>query len=160
MTKRAIRVLIVQRDRAYGDLLAQRFRSAGFEVIQCVGPHSPGYHCYLLDARPPSDPSPAAPYRAGYDCPLVEEADVLVYDPWLYVSADSRDAGPLLQALRRRYPLQPLVLTWAMEGLPATEPVTTGDPGLYIGPSDPEKLVQFVSTLRRQPLAKDDPPSA
>lgn len=153
-----LRVLIVQRDPAYADLLAQRFQQAGFSVIRCAGPHPPDYYCYLFDSEPPPAVRAHRPRLAqgSYGCPLVEAAEVLIYDPWLYTRPGSPDARDLIRALRRCYPDQPLVLAWAEEGMPAFEPDLRFDPGVYIGPSDPEKLVQFVSKLSQRKEVEEE----
>jgi hypothetical protein len=150
--KPAPHVLIVQRDRAYAELLDQYFTKAGFRVLRCVGPHAPDYFCHLLDTAPITSPHReqwGKPRLDGctYGCGIVEAADILVYDPWLYVRPGSADAKPLIWALRRYYPDQPLVLVWPQEGMPALDASLLADPGVHVGPSDPDELVSFVAAL-------------
>jgi hypothetical protein len=147
MTAPLARVLIVQRDRAYADLLAQWFKAGGFDVTRCAGPHPPDYVCYLLGTEAPAGGAEHRPRIGGYGCPLVEHADVLIYDPWLFTDPESPDAQHLLRRLRHFYPDQPLVLVWAEEGIPVLAPDIRFDPGVHSGPSDPGALVEFVKSL-------------
>lgn len=131
-------------------------------MIGCPGPQPADYHCSLLESRTAAAERLGAlePPMDSYGCPIVEDADVLIYDPWLYVSEGAPDARELLRALRRRYPHQPLVLAWAEEGKPAFEPDITADPGVYIGPRNLNELVGLVGTLMKGsqaqgPIAQD-----
>ena len=61
-------VLLVGSDESRRERLGHALESAGYEVIPCPGPTAPDYTCIGG--------------REGY-CPLVEQADVVVLDPWL-----------------------------------------------------------------------------
>ena len=69
-------VLLVESDAERRERLGQGLQAAGYEVIECPGPTSPDYTCIGS--------------REGY-CPLLEEADVVVLDPWL--AGDEVGAG-------------------------------------------------------------------
>jgi hypothetical protein len=61
-------VLVVESDAPERERLGKALEEAGYQVIACPGPTSPGYTC--------------VGGREGY-CPLLERADVVVLDPWL-----------------------------------------------------------------------------
>jgi DNA-binding response OmpR family regulator len=88
------RVLIVQSDPAVADRIAADLRAAGFETEQCGGPRQAP--CPLNDELP---------------CPLVDRADVLVYDAYVAGSGDS--GRHLVSHLRDVYADLPVVLTSA-----------------------------------------------
>ena len=92
------RVLVVQRDRSVAAEMAEELHGAGYEVELCGGPlHEP---CPVIDDLP---------------CPLVDRADVLVYDAW---AAGDSDAGRrLISELRDVYVDLPVVLTSADESV-------------------------------------------
>ena len=86
------RVLVVQRDPAVAEHMAARLRSAGYETELCGGPdHEP---CPLIRDMP---------------CPLVDRADVLVYDAW--VGGETVAGEQLVSELREAYVDLPVVLT-------------------------------------------------
>ena len=60
------RVLVVQRDPVVAEQMAASLRAAGYETELCGGPQ-----------REP------CPVIADMPCPLVDRADVLVYDAWV-----------------------------------------------------------------------------
>jgi hypothetical protein len=139
-------VLIVQRNFAYGDLLEAWFRAAGFDAVQCAWAHPADFHCPLLN--------PHATNRGtgnGTDgvkgCPLLEEADILVYDPWLYLSPGSPNALLLLQAIRAWYPRQPLILAWGTAGMPDLGPDVAKAPNVYVGPEEPAEVLGLARRL-------------
>jgi hypothetical protein len=62
-------VLLVESDGRERERLGKVLEDAGYQVIACPGPTAPsGYRCIGG--------------REGY-CPLLEQADVVVLDPWL-----------------------------------------------------------------------------
>jgi DNA-binding NtrC family response regulator len=86
------RVLVVQRDPAVAEQMAAKLRSAGYETELCGGPeHEP---CPVIGDMP---------------CPLVDRADVLVYDAW--VAGDAVGGSQLVSHLREVYVDLPVVLT-------------------------------------------------
>ena len=101
-------------------------RAAGYEVETCGGPQQ--------------EPCPVV---GGLPCPIVDRADVLIYDAMV---AGSNDAGRQLVAeLRELYADLPLVLTSVDENLawveaegPLRVTSLTGDPS-------PEALVAAVT---------------
>jgi CheY-like chemotaxis protein len=87
-----IRVLVVQRDPAVAEQMALSLRGAGYTTELCGGP-----------GREP------CPVIADLPCPLVDRADVLVYDAW--VAGDAIAGDELVSALREVYVDLPVVLT-------------------------------------------------
>lgn len=71
---------------------AETLRSAGYAVEVCGGPRQEP--CPVLGSLP---------------CPLVDRADVLVYDAW--AAGDSEAAKQLVAEVRATYPDLPVVLT-------------------------------------------------
>jgi hypothetical protein len=61
-------VLLVESDGRERERLGKALEDAGYQVIACPGPLAPDYQCIGG--------------REGY-CPLLEQADVVVLDPWL-----------------------------------------------------------------------------
>jgi hypothetical protein len=59
------RVLVVQRDPSVADRMEADLRLAGYEVERCGGPQRE--ECPVVGSMP---------------CPLVDLADVLIYDAW------------------------------------------------------------------------------
>jgi DNA-binding NtrC family response regulator len=87
-----IRAVVVSRDPGVAAQRAETLRAAGFAVELCGGPSQEP--CPVLGSLP---------------CPLVDRADVLVYDAWV---AGGSDAGRQLVAeVRETYPDLPVVLT-------------------------------------------------
>jgi CheY-like chemotaxis protein len=86
------RVLVVQRDPAVAEQMAASLRGAGYETESCGGPE-----------REP------CPVITDMPCPLVDRADILVYDAW--VAGDAVGGRELVAALREVYVDLPLVLT-------------------------------------------------
>lgn len=86
------RVLVVQRDPAVAERMAAELRGAGYETELCGGP-----------GREP------CPVIADMPCPLVDRADVLVYDAW--VAGDAVGGQQLVSELREVYADLPVVLT-------------------------------------------------
>ena len=86
------RVVVVQRDIAVAERMIADLRRAGYETETCGGP----------GVEP-------CPVIADMPCPLVDRADVLVYDAWV---AGSSEAGHrLVSELREVYADLPVVLT-------------------------------------------------
>lgn len=86
------RVLVVQRDPTVAADMAAKLRSAGYETELCGGPDQEP--CPLIHDMP---------------CPLVDRADVLVYDAW--VGGEAVGGEQLASQLREAYVDLPLVLT-------------------------------------------------
>jgi CheY-like chemotaxis protein len=88
------RVLIVQRDVTIAEGMAADLRRAGYETELCGGPQQE--RCPIVEDLP---------------CPLVDRADLLVYDA--FVAGDSQGGHPLISHLRDVYADLPVVLTSA-----------------------------------------------
>jgi DNA-binding NtrC family response regulator len=89
-----VRVVVVNAERRVAERQAGALRAAGYEVELCGGPREEP--CPVLDNLP---------------CPLVDRADVLVYDAWV---AGSSDGGRrLIAEMRETYADLPVVLTSA-----------------------------------------------
>ena len=86
------RVIVVNHDPAVAAEQAALLRSAGYEVELCGGPVA--LPCPVLEDLP---------------CPLVDRADVLVYDAW--AAGDSDGGRRLVGHLREVYADLPVVLT-------------------------------------------------
>lgn len=86
------RVVVVNRDSAVAELEAGMLRAAGYEVEVCAGPT--GDPCPVLRTLP---------------CPLVDRADVLVYDA--YAAGDASAGRQLIRDVRETYADLPVVLT-------------------------------------------------
>ncbi len=86
------RVLLVQRDPAVASDMAAKLRSAGYEIELCGGPEQEP--CPVIRDMP---------------CPLVDRADVLVYDAW--VAGEAVAGEHLVSQLRDAYADLPVVLT-------------------------------------------------
>ena len=86
------RVLVVQRDPAVAEQMIASLTEAGYEIETCGGPEQE-----------------ACPVIADLPCPLVDRADVLVYDAW--VAGDAMSGHHLVSELREVYVDLPLVLT-------------------------------------------------
>jgi DNA-binding NtrC family response regulator len=86
------RAVVVSQDPEVATKRAAALRAAGFVVETCGGPQQEP--CPVLGSLP---------------CPLVDRADVLIYDAWV---AGSSEAGRQLVAeVRETYPDLPVVLT-------------------------------------------------
>ncbi len=129
------RVLVVQRDLAVAERMAATLRGAGYQIEQCGGP-----------GRVP------CPVVADMPCPIVDGADVLVYDAW--VGGDAVDGQRLVSELREVYVDLPVVLTsvdasvtWAeREGPHRVIPLGSR-------PSDAELLQAVEAALGEQGMA-------
>lgn len=86
------RALIVNRDHSVADRMAAELRREGYETEQCGGPQQEA--CPVLGELP---------------CPLVDRADVLVYDA--RVAGDSDGGHRLVSLLRDVYADLPVILT-------------------------------------------------
>ena len=86
------RAVVVSWDAWLAATQADALRAAGYEVEVCGGPQQEP--CPVLGSLP---------------CPLVDRADVLVYDAW---AAGGSEAGQrLVTEVRETYPDLPVVLT-------------------------------------------------
>lgn len=93
-----VTAVVVNKDPRLAAKHAQALRAAGYTVELCGGPQQ--------------EPCPVA---GDLPCPLVDRADVLVYDAWV---AGGPDAGrQLIAELRETYPDLPVVLTSAGPGV-------------------------------------------
>jgi DNA-binding NtrC family response regulator len=119
------RVLVVHHDGDVADNEADYLRRAGYAVTQCSGP-SFG----------------PCPIHAGLACPIVEGADVLVYDVW---AAGESDGGrSLVRGLAALHPGVPVVLTSA--GMEPDWVAPAGTPGVVVldGAAQGAQLVKAV----------------
>src|SRR5205823_4900496 len=91
-------VLITQRYNEMLDVMAQWLRDAGYRVRVCSGPNERYGDCW------------AHKYN---DCPLWEQADLTIYDPWLATSY----ADDLFALERQRHPATPLLI-WGPSAVP------------------------------------------
>jgi hypothetical protein len=90
--------VVVNSDPQMAARHVEALRSAGYIVETCGGPQQE-----------------ACPVLGDLPCPLVDRADVLVYDAWV---AGTSDAGRRLVAeVRETYPDLPVVLTSVGPGL-------------------------------------------
>ncbi len=128
------RVLVVQRDPAVAERMAATLRGAGYGPL-CGGPE-----------REP------CPVIADMPCPLVDRADVLVYDAW--VAGNAVGGQQLVTELREVYVDLPVVLTsvdesvaWAeREGLHRVIPLGSR-------PSDTELIEAVEGAVGDQGMA-------
>lgn len=120
------RAALVSRDPATASRQAEVLRAAGYDVETCGGPqHEP------------------CPVVGGLPCPMVDRADVLIYDAWV---AGSADAGRQLVAeLREMYADLPLVLTSVDESLAWVETEGPLRVTPLAGDPSPEALVAAVA---------------
>lgn len=86
------RAVVVSWDAWLAARDADTLRGAGYSVETCGGPRQEP--CPVLGSLP---------------CPLVDRADVLVYDAW--AAGDSEAAKQLVAEVRATYPDLPVVLT-------------------------------------------------
>lgn len=86
------RAVVVSWDAWLAGRDAETLRGAGYVVETCGGPRQEP--CPVLGSLP---------------CPLVDSADVLVYDAW--AAGDSDAARQLISEVRETYPDLPVVLT-------------------------------------------------
>jgi hypothetical protein len=130
VTKEALsmtRVVIVHRDQAVADRIALQLRGQGYETEQCGGPLQ--------------EPCPVV---SDLPCPLVDRADVLVYDA--HVAGWSDAEHGLVRHLRDVYADLPVILTstdpsldWVSREGPERVTPLGDDP-------DPETLRQAIET--------------
>jgi len=119
------RAALVNRDPATASRQAAVLRAAGYDVETCGGPQQ--------------EPCPVV---GGLPCPIVDRADVLIYDAWV---AGSADAGRQLVAeLRETYADLPLVLTSVDENLAWVETEGPSRVTPLAGDPSPEELVAAV----------------
>jgi len=130
------RVVVVQRDPAVAEHMAAKLRSAGYETELCGGPNQEP--CPLIHDMP---------------CPLVDRADVLVYDAW--VAGDAVGSEQLVSGLREAYVDLPVVLTSVDDtvGWPEREGRHRVFP-LGNEPSDSELVATIETALADQGMAE------
>lgn len=114
-------VLVVNHDLDVADQQADSLRRLGYEVLQCAGPI--GAVCPVLRGRP---------------CPIVEQADVLLYDVW--ATGEAGGARQLIEMLRELHPDIPIVL-----GAPAMELSWVETQGLH-------RVTPLIGTANRARL--------
>ena len=120
------RAALVSRDPATASRQAEVLRAAGYDVETCGGPQQE-----------------ACPVVGGLPCPIVDRADVLIYDAWV---AGSADAGRQLVAeLRETYADLPLVLTSVDESLAWVETEGPLRVTSLAGDPSPEALLAAVT---------------
>lgn len=112
------KVVLAHGDRATAELYSGWLRQAGFHVVVCPGPSAPTYHCFMLQTS---------------RCPIVAEADLLVYDPWLECDTDETSATDLVRALRGRYAGTPILVLGMEGGFPSDlVRLSQADPGVRL----------------------------
>ena len=121
------RVLVVNHDIDLADAQVDSLRRHGYEAGGCPGPI--GTACPILSIRP---------------CPLVDWADVLVYDAWATGEPDG--ARDLIEGLRAFHPDVPIVLS-----APGIEPLwinVSGPLGVtpLVGDPTGDRLVAAIET--------------
>lgn len=84
-------VLVVNHDLDIADQQADSLRRLGYGVLQCAGPI--GAVCPVL---------------RGLPCPIVDRADVLLYDVW--ATGEAGGSRQLIEQLRELHPEIPIVL--------------------------------------------------
>jgi hypothetical protein len=127
--------VVVNSDPRRAATQADALRAAGYAVETCGGPQQ--------------DPCPVL---GNLPCPLVDRADVLVYDAWV---AGSGDGGRRLVAeLRDTYPDLPIVLTSVDRSLGWVETEGPHRVTPLVGEPSPEVLQAAVeSALADQGMA-------
>jgi DNA-binding NtrC family response regulator len=116
-----VRAVVVNHDPALAAQQAEALRAAGYEVELCGGPKQDP--CPVLDSLP---------------CPLVDRADVLIYDAWI---AGTSDGGRQLVAdLRETYVDLPVVLTSVDQSLSWVETEGPHRVTPLVGEPTPEEL--------------------
>lgn len=108
-------VIIVQRLGDYADTFADWLGSAGYRVLMCPGPKPPSFDCWAYQYR---------------DCPLWDQADLLIYDPWLSRDSATYGSEPMLTLEHGRHPEKP-VLIWGSGAAVPREIVEMQQPGFF-----------------------------
>jgi len=130
-----VRAVVVNRDPGVAQRQAEALRAAGYEVETCGGPQQEP--CSVLENLP---------------CPLVDRADVLVYDAWILGSNDG--GRQLIADLRDTYVDLPVVLTSVDRRLTWVETEGPHRVTPLVGEPTPEDLRAAVeSALRDQGMA-------
>ncbi len=120
-----VKAVVVNRDPGLAGQQAEVLRAAGYEVELCGGPqHEP---CPVLESLP---------------CPLVDRADVLVYDAWITGSSDG--GRQLIADLRETYADLPVVLTSVDRRLAWIETEGPHRVTPLVGKPTPEELLAAV----------------
>jgi CheY-like chemotaxis protein len=120
-----VRAVVVNHDPELAGQQTEVLRAAGYLVESCGGPQQ--QPCPVLDSLP---------------CPLVDRADVLVYDAWI---AGTSDGGRRLVAdLRETYADLPVVLTSVDRRLDWIETEGPHRVTPLVGKPTPEELLAAV----------------
>ena len=119
------RVIVVNHDPALAAEQSALLRAAGYQVEQCGGPL----------AEP-------CPVLGDLPCPLVDRADVLVYDAW--AAGDSDGGRRLVAHLREVYADLPVILTAVDDSLDWVETEGPGRVTPLTGRPTQEALEQAV----------------
>jgi hypothetical protein len=115
------RAVVVNADPVLAERHAEALRAAGYVVELCGGPQQEP--CPVLENLP---------------CPLVDRADVLIYDAWV---AGSSDGGrQLIAELRDTYADLPVVLTSVDRSLAWVETEGPHRVTPLVGEPTPEEL--------------------
>jgi hypothetical protein len=121
-----VKAVVVNRDQELADRQADILRGAGYEVEMCDGPER--LNCPVL---------------TGLPCPVVDRADVLVYDAWI---AGSSDGGKqLIAELRDTYADLPIVLTSVDRSLDWVETEGPHRVTPLVGEASEEAILMAVS---------------
>ena len=93
-------ITIVQRQSDYADDFANWLEKEGYRVRVCTGPGAPHFGCWS---------------RTLKDCPLWQQSDLMIYDPWVQTGPRSYGSGAILRVEQSRHPGEP-VLIWTSGG--------------------------------------------
>lgn len=124
-------VVVVQRVSDFADEFADWLAQAGYEVRVCTGAPAPRYRCWAYTHA---------------DCPLWQQADLMIYDPWIQTGPSTYGSGQLLALERGRHPAMP-VLIWGSGAAVPSDVAALEQPGeVEILPADltPDSLVAAV----------------
>jgi len=127
-------VVVVQRLSDFADDFADWLQRVGYRVRVCTGPSSPRYRCWA---------------QTFDDCPLWQQADLMIYDPWLPTGPSAYGSGRLLALEHGRHPDRP-ILVWGSGAAVPRDVASMERPGeVGILPADvtPESLVAAVANL-------------
>jgi hypothetical protein len=122
-----VTAVVVNKDLRRATSQADALRAAGYAVEMCGGPQQEP--CPVLGSLP---------------CPLVDRADVLVYDAW--VAGDSLSGRRLVAEVRDTYPDLPVVLTSVDRNLDWVETEGPHRVTALAGDPSPDELRSAVET--------------
>jgi DNA-binding NtrC family response regulator len=127
-------VVVVQRLSDFADEFANWLGDAGYRVRVCTGPTMPAFRCWSTTFN---------------DCPLWQQADLMIYDPWIQTGSGSFGSGAILKLERQRHPAMP-ILIWGSGAAVPSDVASMEDPGhVEFLPMEitPRELVAAVENL-------------